>query len=248
MAEISLFHTIASAPDLLQAEVHVALSAVLGVEPTCRPVPFGRGVKHAFGPDVPSSYFDDKERERQATAQFGAEWLFEHFELMALTGPPERLPANGIALPTREFAQRQLDFELDTARRLHKWGHSTDHAHRLVILQEAHDLIGPINDAAAAMGVDIWAILGSQEALTDFILSLPAKGAICRLRMSAHENSNFRWHIGDLNDITALGTAAGYCDIVVGENHWGSILRRHAPNLRARVTSSLHDLPQLLLT
>ncbi|MFE1521869.1 hypothetical protein ACFW9I_34565 [[Kitasatospora] papulosa] len=65
--------------------------------------------------------------------------------------------------------------------------------------------------------------------------------------MSAHEDKNFRWHLGDLNDITALGTAAAYCDIVVGEKHWGSILRRHAPHLTADITSDLRDLPQLLL-
>jgi hypothetical protein len=59
-------------------------------------------------------------------------------------------------------------------------------------------------------------------------MSLSAKGAVCRMRMSGHEDRGFRWHIGDLNDITALGTAAGYCDVVVAENHWGSILRRHA--------------------
>ena len=52
------------------------------------------------------------------------------------------------------------------------------------------------------------------------MLSLPAKGTVCRLGMSAHEDQGFRWHIGDLNDMTALGTAAGYCDIVVAEKHW----------------------------
>jgi hypothetical protein len=51
------------------------------------------------------------------------------------------------------------------------------------------------------------------------MLSLPAKGTVCRLGMSAHEDQGFRWHIGDLNDMTALGTAAGYCDIVVAEKH-----------------------------
>jgi hypothetical protein len=84
--------------------------------------------------------------------------------------------------------------------------------------------------------------------MTAFMLSLPAKGTICRLRMSAHEDQGFRWHIGDLNDMTALGTAAGYCDVVVAEKHWVNILRRHATHIRARVTSNLLDLPQLLLS
>jgi hypothetical protein len=36
------------------------------------------------------------------------------------------------------------------------------------------------------------------------MLSLPAKGAICRMRMTGHEDPNFRWHIGDLNDMVLL--------------------------------------------
>ena len=64
--------------------------------------------------------------------------------------------------------------------------------------------------------------------------------------MSGHENHGFRWHIGDLNDITAPGTAVGYCDVVVAEKLWDSLLRRHAAHIRARVTSNLYDLPQLL--
>lgn len=45
----------------------------------------------------------------------------------------------------------------------------------------------------------------------------------------------------------ALGTAAGYCDVVVAEKHWASILNRHQDHLHARVTSNLLDLPTLLL-
>jgi hypothetical protein len=67
------------------------------------------------------------------------------------------------------------------------------------------------------------------------------------MRMSGHENKSFRWQIGDLSDMTALGTAAGYCDVVVAEKQWGDILRRHAGELRAKVTSDLLDLPRLLL-
>ncbi len=47
--------------------------------------------------------------------------------------------------------------------------------------------------------------------------------------------------------MTALGTAAGYCDVVVAEKHWASILDRHRDHLHARVTSNLLDLPTLLL-
>ncbi|MGW4253827.1 hypothetical protein [Streptomyces californicus] len=163
-----------------------------------------------------------------------------------LMGPEEQLPFADIALPTREFSQRQLDFERETARKLGEWGHTSDRAHRLVLAQEAHDIIVPLN-AEIAADSHIRALVDNRSALTDFMMSLPAKAAICRMRMSAHEDTNFRWHIGDPNDVTALGTAAAYCDIVVAEKRWGSILRRSAPHLTAHVLSYLRDLPQLLL-
>jgi hypothetical protein len=247
MAEISHFHTIAGAPDLLEAEVHASICSIAGVVPTHYPVPFGVGASHALGKHE-LKYFHDSEFEKHMVARMGAEQVFEYFETALITGPDTQLPADGIALPSREFAQRQLDFEKDTARKLLEWGHNSDRAHRLVLAQEAQDVLDPLNEAADAMGIDVRSIFDDRRSLTAFMLSLPAKGAVCRMRMSGHEDQRFRWHIGDLSDINALGTAAAYCDIVVAENHWGSILRRHSTHLRAQVTSNLHDLPELLLS
>lgn len=245
MAKVSRFDTIASPVDLLAAEVRAAVLAYAGREPAPTPVAFGRGFAHAFGqPGLP--YMRDPELRRRAIARFGEEGLFDLFEGALLAGPDERLPTADMALPTRKFAQRQLDFEKETARRLRDWGHSSDRAHRLVLAQEAMDILDPLNDTAAALALDLRSLMTGNN-LTRFMLSLPAKGAICLMRMTAHEDQSFRWHLGDLNDMTALGTAAGYCDVVVAENHWGSILSRHRNHLYARVTSDLLELPALLL-
>lgn len=246
MAEVSRFHTIASATDILESEIRLSVRVFGGLDPGPGPAVFGRGVAHAFGEPAPP-YFRDPVARRRAIAALGEERLFEHFETALLAGPSEQLPSGGVALPTRDYASRQLMFEKDTARRLREWGHSRDRAHRLVLAQEAQDVVEPVNEQAPPMGVDPRALLADQEAITAFMLSLPAKGTICRLRMTGHEDPNFRWHIGDLNDMVALGTAAGYCDVVVAENHWGDILRRHSEHLRARVTSDLLDLPRLLV-
>jgi hypothetical protein len=118
----------------------------------------------------------------------------------------------------------------------------------MVLYQESQDVVEPLNRVAETLGIDVRSVVeGSQESWTSFMLSLPAKGTICRLRMSGHEDLGFRWHIGDLNDMTALGTAAAYCDVVIAEKHWASILNRHAADVRARVSSNLADLPKLLL-
>lgn len=55
----------------------------------------------------------------------------------------------------------------------------------------------------------------------------------------AHQNPQFAWAIGDLNDMMALGTAAAYCDIVVAEKKWGDVLQRNRKYLRATVITDV---------
>jgi hypothetical protein len=246
MAEISQFHTIAGAPDLLPAEVRSSVCRFAGIEPRESPTPFGRGVRHAFGVQA-ESFFTDSQLEQRAIARFGAEAVSDYFEYYTLVGPDRQLSEVGVALPDNTYAERQLHFERETARRLQAWGHTSDRAHRLVLAQEAQDIVQLVNESAADIGVDPTILLQNRDSLTEFMLSLPAKGTVCRLRMTAHEDQQFRWHIGDLNDITALATAAAYCDVVVAEKHWGSILGRQASHIRAQVTSNLLDLPRLLI-
>lgn len=247
MVELSRFQTIADATALLEAEVYSTLAELVQMPSPKHPRPFGRGVAHALNLPDSFSYFTDKETERLAIARFGSEGVFEFVERELLVGPSERLPSGGVQRPSDEFSLRQLEFERDTAKRLIDEGHSSDLAHRLVLAQETMDLAELLPEAARSLDVDLLSVLHDRDAWTAFMLSLPAKGAVCRMRMSGHENPNFRWHRGDLMDITALGTASGYCDVVVAEKHWGAILQRHQEHLNAKVTTSLLDLPTLLV-
>lgn len=245
MAKLSRLHTMASTTTLLEAEVRQSLCALAQLPAIPAPMAFGRGAAHAFGREV--RYFTSEESRRRAIAVMGEEGVIEHFETELLAGPPDRLPAKGIGRPGREYAQRQLDFERDTARRLQQWGHSRERAHGLVLQQEADRVAELVRKIAPSMGLDPRAIFAGNDSAEQFMLSLPAKGAVCRMRMTAHENPKFRWDIGDLNDIVALGTAVAYCDVVVAENHWGSILQRHAAHLRADVVRDVLQLPGLLV-
>jgi hypothetical protein len=101
MAEVSRFHTMTGAPSLLDQEVDESLRGLAGLPPGPGPTVFGRGVAHAFGRrDLP--YFQDEEARRHAVAAVGAGKVFEYFETELLIGPPDRLPANGVARPTPE--------------------------------------------------------------------------------------------------------------------------------------------------
>lgn len=245
MARISRFDTIAGAPDVLEAEVDAAVGGLVGAAPTLHARVFGRGIAHALG--VERAYLLNAPTRSRLMRALGEDGVFERFETASLVGPTEQLPHGDIKLPTREFSQRQLDHELDTAAKLREWGHSPDRAHRAVLAEEFIGVIDPVERARLRHGVPREA-LASRQAMTALLMAMPAKAAVTRLRMRAHENPSFAWHIGDLNDITALGTAAAYCDIVVAEKKWGSLLRRDSDQLRATVTSRLADLPALLVS
>jgi hypothetical protein len=103
-----------------------------------------------------------------------------------------------------------------------------------------------LNRLSAEYGVELWSPFRDREDMEAFVMSLPAKAMVCRMRMTAHEDQTFRWQRNDLNDVVALGTAAAYCHVVVGERHWVSVLNRHASTLAARVTWDLLDLPRLI--
>jgi hypothetical protein len=248
MARISKFDTMASAPDVLEAEVRRGALALVGArELPPEPQVFGRGFRHAFGKDSSVGYFQAGEVEIAAVRHLGAEKVFELIETAMITGPDQRLPFAGIAAPDDGAAKNQLQFERETRDKLVAWGHSSDRAHRLILVQECADVLNHLNSIINEFHVDLMSVINDREKLTSFLLSLAAKGAIIRLRMTAHENLQFRWQLGDLNDMTALGMAAAYCDVVVAENQWGTVLQRHQPILTAKIIRNLADLPAQLL-
>lgn len=224
---------------LLVAELQTALSADFDLPAPPPAQPFGRGMAHVL-PEAGDPY--SSPGIRAAVEAWGKRCVEELLELEMLAGPQFQLPALGIARPDETDSRRQLDYELDTRDRLRATNADSDLARRVVLAQEAQDLLDPLNAFVEAHGVSVDRYR-TPENLTGLLLSLPAKGTITRMRWTAHQNPQFKWGIGDLNDIVALGTAAAYCDIVVCEKHWGSILRRHHPHLRARILTSPRQLP-----
>ncbi len=237
MASIAGADRIGDATQLLLAELATSLSLDLHLPPPPPPQPFGRGLAHLF-----SEFNYDSPGLQAAIEAWGRAAVEAIVEQEMLSGPVFQLPDHGIARPNNEISQRHLNFELRTQREL-QGTTDKDLARRLVLAQEALDIVEPMKAFLAAHNVDAAPYL-TGEGLTRTLLSLPAKGAITRMRLSAHQNLNFRWAIGDLHDLVALGTAAGYCDIVVCEKQWGSILQRHQKHLKATILTHLRDLPE----
>jgi hypothetical protein len=245
MAELSQFHAITGPNEVLVPEVTRAFQSLTGQPTDPEPQVFGRGHAHAFG--LAEAEYRKWDARAALVARRGEAAVVDELELMLLAGPPERLPFGDMALPTRAYDQRQLDFELETAARLQEHGHSADLARRVVLAQEAVDVMAILSRLASGAGVALDALLGDDQKMTEFMYALPAKGAITAMRVTAHANPTVKRELNDLTDITALGMAAAYCDVVVAEKHWGNLMSRTPGRFKATVITRLRDLPALLL-
>lgn len=243
MAETSRYHTIAGADALLPYEIATAVARLQGQEPKPEPCIFGRGIAHAFADDQ----FALRKSPGRLVRLLGEGGVRDAMELEMLMGPDVALPHGNIAAPDIAGSKRQLELELDVERQLLKHGRSGDLPNRIVLAQETLDLASQVPRELIPTGNTHSGIPKARAFWREFVLSMPAKGTITRMRMTAHQNAHFSWHIGDLNDMMGLGFAAAYCDIVVAEKKWGDILKRHRGHLKAQVITSIKDLPGTLI-
>lgn len=242
MAEISDFHSMAGAGDLLGDEVVAAVERLRG-----RPNPhassrvFGRGYAHAFGkPDVDLS----EEPFRNPSCTVRSRDSTQHARTRDATWA--RRDAAARRHPGSAAHRFATSAEREVENNLTIHGRSGDMANRIVLAQEGLDLARHVPEDLLPEGTTQSGIPKSRKVLTDLILSMPAKGTITRMRMTAHQNPQFAWAIGDLNDMMALGTAAAYCEIVVAEKKWGDVLQRHRKHTRATVITDIAGLPNAL--
>ena len=195
---------------------------------------------HGTRPDL------SEEPYRSLVTREGEAAVRNKLELEMLRGPNFTLLHGDMQAPQQVGGQRQHDLELEVEQKLVIHGRSGDMANRIVMTQETLELAGAIPEDLIPEGTTQSRIPKARKFFADFVLSLPAKGTITRMRMTGHQNPNFVWALGDLNDMMALGTAAAYCDIVVAEKKWGDVLQRHRRHLRARVITDVAGLPQAL--
>lgn len=84
------------------------------------------------------------------------------------------------------------------------------------------DIMDPLLQAANELAVPIDAIFDAD--LFGLIDHIPSRWVEMMLRRQRQANPQKAWHGNDLNDVTALSIAVPYCDVVVTERSWSSML------------------------
>lgn len=245
MHQLSRSHTMCGINELLRPEAALALARWHQLPEPPPPRVFGIGLKHAFGLNG-LSYFSSAENEQRAVQNHGAERVSDLFEAALIMGPPERLPFGGIERPSDHWNQVQLDGERAITARIAAHGHSPQLGRDMVMYEEGSHALAVVNQIALTNGLPPVSP-ESRSDVESIVYSMPSKAALTRMRMTAHENEHFKWELGDLGDLTGLAAAAAYCDVVVTEKKWGSVLKRHQNQVRARILTRLEDVSELLL-
>ncbi|MBN1475036.1 MAG: hypothetical protein JW914_10495 [Syntrophaceae bacterium] len=82
----------------------------------------------------------------------------------------------------------------------------------------------------------------SVDQLNKFVDAMPSRSLDLHLHRQVLKNPNYKPKISDLEDWSGLGVAACYCDIVVCEKHFASMLKRDEFKTHARVVTNLYEI------
>lgn len=253
MMHLSGTMRIAPPPAIVPWEISRALVAVLGLPHSIPDMAIlGEGAAHAFArptlrytapteweghalpPDV------RMELQRRANPEY---------ETLLLAGAtPEGMPddmrivLNDVkSLTDERFVQGQRN----VAEAITKFGR-----HRLeevMIASTYADIMDPLVRAGIELGVGMDELLDNMRPIVE---AIPSRWVEMKLRHQRQANPQKAWHGHDLNDVTALAIAVPYCDVVVTERSWSSML--DAAKVPARfghtVTPRLRDVVDLLGT
>lgn len=248
MSIMSRYRTIGDYKSLTVAEIDIALQKKFDApqEPRAASV-FGFGAAHAFGNPELANYRKISATDPRFAGQGNT--VAEFIEREMISGPPANLPVAGIAQPDLGSAEDYARGENELAAAF--IAHSTDREEqeRTIAWQELQSMLRIIIPALARAGVpvDDFLSLGA-NGLTDFMLSMPWRGAVLSVRQRRHREAHQKWKDNDLNDISYLNLGLAYCDVLVAEKQWVS--RMLAAKLDKRcntvVLSDLKALPQYL--
>jgi hypothetical protein len=245
MWAISGERTLASFRKVIEHEIEQALARRY---PEITPEPFellGKGFAYAFGTDyayrcpnelrsrLPDSSVEALESAIQST-----------IERAVLTGDG---PRPGLEMPpfrTTVHKQRfknHLEELRPTISQLpsEQW----DAALRVIEFSDIEDRIENVLQRHKLTG-RVLTSLGA-EGLSAFLDELPSRSVDLHLHRQALRNQNGNFHINDLEDWSGLGLASAYCDVLVCEKHFASLVQRSGFRPKAEILTELAALPEL---
>jgi hypothetical protein len=249
MAELSGFDTMVSSWQLLPGEIDDALRSQFGRPAASRTVSvFGHGASHAFGqPELgsrmrPPDWLSETNRYRWQKTM-------EHVREVGMLAHPDEDDWDPASI--RESAEQWVAGEDEMGRRAQEFELERGGGRRDVLTaKEMVEILDDLNTACLRAGLSAQAAVNSlgRDGMTNFVLSMPVRGTVHRLRQLYHENPNRPRRANDMHDIESLSVAVAHCDIVVAERHAGDMLRRAGAPQRFATTliTSLAELPAVL--
>ena len=244
MAEFSRCRTIGDQRTITKAEIEKALQQQFGRPERPETIEvFGYGVAYAFGQPALADYKEIAENNPRFAG------LDNVIEREMISGPPADLPVAGIAQPNLQAAAAYADGENELAAAFIKEGTSREQQERTIAWQELSSLLPLIVPAlrrAHVSEAEFFAL--GADGLTDFMFSMPWRGAVLSVRQRRHREPQQPWKQNDLADISYLSLGLTYCDILVAEKQWVSRMRAAKLNERygTVVIADLRELPDHL--
>ena len=105
------------------------------------------------------------------------------------------------------------------------------------------DILKPLYFVMKNNGIDKDAFENfSADQYKKFVDAMPSRHLDVHLYRQVLKDSNYKPKISDLEDWAGLGIAACYCDVVVCEKHFASMLKRDKFKTHARVVTSLSEI------
>lgn len=217
--------TLASTEEITIKEIETSLKQFF---PNIKPRPLsliGNGIEHAFGESLGKTLPD---------------WINSTIDEAILKGYDgfNIEPISHSSTKHRESFRSHLDSLHQTKAKLDKskW-------ENWLYAMAIKDIRNPLAMVMKANDIDKDAFENfSVDQFNKFVDAMPSRSLDLHLHRQVLKNPNYKPKISDLEDWSGLGIAACYCDIVVCEKHFASMLKRDKFKTHARVVTSLYEI------
>ncbi len=225
MWEYSKGNTLISTKEITIREIETSLKKFFPNIKTRSLNLIGNGMKHAFGEDLSKTLPD---------------WLVSATDEAMLKGHDglDIEPISYFSTKHRENFRSHLDFLHQKKSQLDKskW---ENWLYAMAIM----DIRNPLAMVMKSNNLDKNTFESfSVDQFNKFVDAMPSRNLDLHLHRQVLKNPNYKPKISDLEDWSGLGIAACYCDIVVCEKHFASMLKRDKFKANARVVTNLYEI------